>query len=207
MNVIIAGIGTDVGKTVVSAMFCEAFGLDYWKPIQAGDLHQTDTSVVSSLTSDCTVHDERYRLTEAMSPHAAAERDAVGITLEALTPPTDDNLLVELAGGLMVPINQQTLTVDLVARLGFPVVLVANYYLGSINHTLLSIELLKSRGIESIGVVFNGKANRDSRTVILEYSGIEPLADIEQVSSVTCDFVQTHAHKLRKHPRLAQLRS
>lgn len=207
MRLIVGGIGTDVGKTVVSAMLCEAFGLDYWKPIQAGDLHNTDSDTVRSLTTGCRVHDESHRLTEAMSPHAAARRDAAEIDLASIQPPETKNLVVELAGGLMVPINAKELTVDLVAQLDMPVVLVANYYLGSINHTLLSIELLKSRGIELVGVVFNGTVNVDSRAVILSYTGIEPLADIEQMSTLTRDFIKTHANQLRQHPRLARFRS
>ena len=152
MSVIVAGIGTDVGKTVVSAILCEALQADYWKPIQAGDLNLSDSHKVRDLlkgNSDFTIWPEAYRLSQPLSPHAAAERDSIAINLAALSAAQPDeralggrNLVVELAGGLMVPLSKSLSTIDLIKQLSFPVVLVANYYLGSINHTLLSIHLL-----------------------------------------------------------------
>ena len=205
MNIVVAGIGTEVGKTVVSAMLCSAFGLDYWKPVQAGSLEHTDSDTVRSLVPGCRVFPERYRLSEPMSPHAAAAIDGVSISMDELTAPDSSGLLIELAGGVMVPLASDLLNIDVVETLGFPVVLVASYYLGSINHTLLSIDALTSRGVSLAGLVFSGTANPQTRAVIVEYSGIEPLADVAQMPKVTRENVQTYGRELRKHPSLARL--
>jgi len=174
MNLIVAAIGTDIGKTVISAMLCQAFKADYWKPVQAGDLNNSDTDKVKALVSYAgfKTHRETHRLSAPMSPHAAAAIDGVTITQQGFQKPDTQGrgLITELAGGLMVPFSKDYLTIDLIADLGDPVVLVINSYLGSINHTLLSLELLKRRDIELAGVIFNGETNTDSREIILQYS-------------------------------------
>ncbi|MGB0522901.1 MAG: dethiobiotin synthase [Flammeovirgaceae bacterium] len=180
---IVAGIGTEVGKTVISAILVEKLQADYWKPVQAGDLDHTDTNKVSSWVSNTqsVFHRERYRLHTPMSPHAAAAIDGVSIQLSDFElPQTTNNLIVELAGGLMVPLNHQQLIVDLVAQLNLPVILVSNYYLGSINHTLLSIDLLKSRAIPIKGIIFNGTEVPTTKEVILDYSQLPHLGSIPQ---------------------------
>jgi len=214
MNIIIAGIGTDVGKTIVSAVLCEALNAHYWKPVQAGNLDNTDTHFVSGLLDGneyFTAWPERYRLTEPMSPHAAADIDGVEITLDQLNFPqgcfqksnTDQNLVIELAGGLMVPLSSTLSVIDLVSHLNSPVVLVANYYLGSINHTLLSIHLLKAKQTPILGIIFNGEPNVASRDVILKQSGVELLGEIPHDSVIDRSFIQTHAEKIRQHPAMA----
>ncbi len=210
MNIIIAGIGTDVGKTVVSAILCRALRADYWKPIQAGSLSDTDSHFVARMLEgeESTVHAETYRLIEPMSPHAAAKIDGVEIDLKALTPPTitsKKHLIIELAGGLMVPLSEQSSTIDLVRQLVCPVVLVANYYLGSINHSLLSLHLLKTSGIDVLGIIFNGEPNLQSRDIILKQGGVSALADIPQSDGIDTTFIQTHAEILLKHPAMARL--
>ena len=138
-KLIVAGIGTEIGKTVASAVLVEALQADYWKPIQSGGLEDSDTDTVRRLITNSTsyFHPEAYRLTQPLSPHAAAEIDGVTIELEKLTVPlTRNGLVIELAGGLMVPLNSNDLTIDWVQKLGLPVVLVSRNYLGSINHTL-----------------------------------------------------------------------
>ena len=150
MKLFVTGIGTDVGKTVISAVLTEKLGADYWKPVQAGDLDNSDTIKVKELVSNSqsVFHDESFRLNHPMSPHAAAQREGVEINLDDFKiPETANNLVIEGAGGLMVPLNDRDCLIDLIETLGAEVVLVSRNYLGSINHTLLSIEALKSRGI------------------------------------------------------------
>lgn len=206
MNIIVAGIGTDVGKTVVSAILCEALKAQYWKPVQAGDLDNTDSDTLRSLVSHKKfhIHSETHRLTKPMSPHAAAYIDGVEINAKDFKlPDTGDHTLVtELAGGLMVPLSSTYLTIDLAADLGGSVILVVNSYLGSINHTLLSLDLLKTRDLPMAGLIFNGDINTDSRDVILRYSGADLIAEIPRAAKLDKAFIKTHANKIRKHPRL-----
>ena len=203
MSYSVAAIGTDVGKTVISAILCEALGADYWKPVQAGDLDYSDTDRVKALVSHAPfiTHPEVHRLTAPMSPHAAADIDGVSITADDFRKPDTQGrpLITELAGGLMVPFSKDYLTVDLAADIGDPVVLVMNSYLGSINHSLLSLELLKQRGIKLAGVIFNGETNPQSREIILQYSGASVIADIPKAETLNKDFVKTHAEKIRQH--------
>jgi dethiobiotin synthetase len=177
----ISGIGTDVGKTIVSAVFTEALEADYWKPIQAGDLHLSDTDKVKILVSNTksVFHPERYRLNTPASPHYAAEVDGIEIALSDFSiPKTDNTLLIEGAGGLMVPLNSKETVVDLVKQLDLPLILVSRNYLGSINHTMLSIGLLKNKGIEIAGIIFNGEPNPASESWILNNSGLKCIARI-----------------------------
>lgn len=213
MNLITAGIGTEVGKTVVSAILCQALKADYWKPVQAGDLDHTDSDKVKALVTyqSFVAHPETHRLTAPMSPHAAAERDGILIKAEDFKNPheiisNNRNCVIELAGGLMVPLSESYMMVDLVEELNAPLILVANSYLGSINHTLLSLELIRQRKLNFLGLIFNGVTNLESRDVILKYSKAPFIADIPQANTLTKDFVKTHADKLQDHPRLAQFR-
>ena len=151
-KIIVAGIGTDTGKTVASAILCQALKADYWKPVQAGDLQNTDTHKIKRWVPSTKTHSEAYRLTQPMSPHAAAAIDGNTIEENNLVPPnTTNDLIIELAGGLMVPLREDFLNIDWVASTGLPIILVSNYYLGSINHTLLSLSLIKSRNIPLLG--------------------------------------------------------
>jgi len=215
MNLIVAGIGTEVGKTIVSAILCEALQMNYWKPVQAGDLDRTDSDKVRSLVSHrpFEIYPEAHQLTAPMSPHAAADRDGVNIRAEDFNFSQGEALsrekipcIIELAGGLMVPLSKTYMMADLVEDLDHPVVLVANSYLGSINHTLLSLELIGQRKLNLLGIIFNGETNLDSRDVILEYSNVPLIADIPHADHINKDFIKTHADKIRLHPGLAQFR-
>ncbi len=195
---VVAGIGTEVGKTVVSAVVAQALEAEYWKPVQAGELEYTDTHKVEEYVSNSEfrVYPESYALLEPMSPHAAAERESIDIKLEEITiPHTDNPLIIELAGGLMVPLNPSTLNIDLLETWNLPVILVANYYLGSINHTLLSIELLKQRKIPIAGIVFSGHKNQESHDVILAYSGLKCLLEIDQEENVDQEMIKKYANR------------
>jgi dethiobiotin synthetase len=186
MKFVIVGIGTDVGKTVVSAIFTKALNAWYWKPVQSGDLHYTDTDKVASYLGDSFRKiPERWKLNTPASPHFAAEIDQVRIDENDFLIPDFSPLIIEGAGGLMVPLNNEGLLyLDLVEKWNLPVILVSRHYLGSINHTLLSIESLKSRNIKIASVVFNGDENPATENIIkklhpdLKYIRINHLLEV-----------------------------
>ncbi len=197
-KIIVAGIDTDSGKTVVSAILCQALKADYWKPIQAGDLENTDSHKIKSWSPGTRIHPEAYRLTQPMSPHAAAEIDKVQIEETTLKlPVTQNKLVVELAGGLMVPMRDDYLNIDWVESTGLPVILVSNYYLGSINHTLLSLNLLKQRNIPLLGIIFNGEKNESTHDVIIKRSGLPCLLEIPQEKTVNEKVIERCANELK----------
>lgn len=171
-NYFISGIGTGVGKTIVSAILAQLWGADYWKPIQAGDLDQSDSDTVRNLALHVkNIHPEQFRLTLAASPHEAAEADQVTIRLQDFKLPHTDNnhLIVEGAGGLFVPINDQHFIIDLIERLKLPVILVIKDYLGCINHSILSIKALNAYKIPLAYVVFNGNFKAATRRIIHQH--------------------------------------
>ena len=174
----VTGIGTGIGKTIVSAVLVESLKADYWKPIQSGDLENSDTHKVRDLVANTTsvFYRESYRLTQPFSPHKSAAIDGITIDPNAIVPPqTNNQLIIEGAGGLMVPLNNDFLIIDLIQKLQAEVVLVVKHYLGSINHTLLSLEALKQRNIPVKAVIFNGDTNVDSEEIILRYANVETI--------------------------------
>jgi len=194
----ITGIGTDVGKTLVSAIFVESLKADYWKPVQCGSLDNTDTSFVKQLvTSQGSVfHPEAYLLKEPISPHAAAAKEGIEINITSIKiPSTENTLIIEGAGGLMVPLNSVNHVIDLISEFNMEVVLVVKHYLGSINHTLLSIDALQNRNIPITGVVFNGERNEASERVILNYYLFKFVAYVEQETNVTANTLQKYSKK------------
>ncbi|MBV7440846.1 dethiobiotin synthase [Weeksellaceae bacterium TAE3-ERU29] len=157
-NIFITGIGTEVGKTIAAAVAVEALQADYWKPIQSGDLENSDTIKVQKMVSNLktTFHRESYRLNTPLSPHASAEIDNIFIEIDKIErPKTNNHLIIEGAGGLLVPINNKENIADLIKPTD-KVILVTKHYLGSINHTLLSYEYLKNKGINDIAIWING---------------------------------------------------
>lgn len=200
-NIIVAGIGTDVGKTFVSAILTEALEADYWKPVQAGALDHTDSDTVRELVSNSrtVIHPEAYRLTIPASPHYSAEKDGVRIELDEFrVPQTMRPLIIELAGGLMVPLNSHELNIDLIHKINAPVVLVSQNYLGSINHTLLSVDICHTHGLDIAGIIFNGERVSATESVILGYTNIKCLARIEKENAVTPQIVKRYAEQLRE---------
>ena len=183
----VTGIGTDVGKTLISAIIVEKLQADYWKPIQAGDLDSTDSMKISRWVENSTsaIHKESYRLTSPVSPHAAAERDHLNIDLNnIIIPETQGDLVIEGAGGLMVPLNKYDLVIDLIPHLDAAAVLVSRNYLGSINHTILSIEALRSRNINIAGIVFNGQQNKATESIIESICDVPVLGRIPQIDDI-----------------------
>lgn len=186
-NIFVTGIGTGIGKTVVSAILVEKLKADYWKPVQSGDLDNSDTSKVKGLVSNAITkfHTEAYRLTQPFSPHKSAAIDGITINPENfIIPITDNTLIIEGAGGLMVPLNSNFLMIDLIKKLGVEVVLVSQNYLGSINHTILSIYTLKQYGIPVRGIIFNGPKEAASKDFILSYTGIKLLGDVPEYQMI-----------------------
>ena len=188
----VTGIGTDVGKTVASAILVEALEADYWKPIQSGATTDSDRRTVQSLITNTksVFHPEVYSLTEPLSPHAAAELDGVEIDLDKIVvPETENTLIIEGAGGLMVPLNYKGLmVVDLITYCKAEAILVSRNYLGSINHTLLSIEALINRNIPIKGIIINGAENKATERVIQD-TGIPMLGRINEEPAVTKEVV------------------
>ena len=200
MRLFVTGIGTEVGKTVISAILTEALEADYWKPVQAGDLDYSDTHKVKDLVSNSNsvFHCETHALNHPMSPHAAAERDGVEISLNDFKiPHTDNNLVIEGAGGLMVPLNKRDCMIDLIEGLGVEAVLVSRNYLGSINHTLLSVEALKSRGIAIKGIIFNDEENAETESVILEMTGLQCLGRVGMIEDLSKESVAKCAENFK----------
>lgn len=196
----VTGIGTEIGKTVVSSILTEYLQADYWKPVQSGDLHLTDTMKVQALVSNTKsyFHPERHRLNAPLSPHAAAALDGVQIQLSDFTLPQSFNhLIVEGAGGLMVPLNDQDLMIDLIKQLGIPVILVSRNYLGSINHTVLSIEALQRREIPIAGIVINGEPNPATESIIESMSALPILFRVGQFSEISKEEIQRFTQSLK----------
>jgi dethiobiotin synthetase len=197
----ITGIGTDVGKTIISAILTESLEADYWKPIQSGDLDFGDRDRVKALikNSKTFFHPEAYRLNTPASPHYSAEIDGIRIDLnEICIPDTQNNLIIEGAGGIYVPLNEKDTVLDLIKKLNIPVILVSRNYLGSINHTMLSINALKQNNIEIAGIIFNGEPNPATEKWILDNSGLKCLANIDlSENTPDQDFVDKHVRKYK----------
>lgn len=197
----ITGIGTEVGKTIAAAIVTEALEADYWKPIQAGDLDNSDTHKVKGLVrnSKTVFHANSYALKTPMSPHAAAEIDGVQITSQKVSEPqTQNDLVIEGAGGLLVPISDSETIADLI-KPDYKVILVSRHYLGSINHTLLTLEALKRRNLNCIGIIFNGDENPSTEEIIVKMTGIPALLRINNEKSFDRRIIAQYAQKLREN--------
>ena len=175
--IVVTGTDTDVGKTVFAAALANALGAKYWKPVQAGLDGGGDRARVAALTglSQDDLLQEAYRLTTPCSPHRAAAIDGVDIDPARLTPPSCRPLIIEGAGGVLVPVTPQIVFADLFAQWGFPVVVVARTVLGTINHSLLTIEALRARGVPVLGVAFAGGAAEDSEATIARLGRVKRL--------------------------------
>ena len=199
-KIFITGIGTDVGKTVIAAIITEALKADYWKPIQAGDLTWSDTDRVKALVSNSIsyFHENSYALHTPMSPHAAAAIDGITIGLDKIvTPVTTNNLVIEGAGGLLVPLNNKNTVLDLIKN-DWKVIVVSRHYLGSINHTLMTLEFLRQRGITPY-LIFNGEAHQTTESVIQEMTKVPVIGRINEETEITPEVVRKYANLLREN--------
>lgn len=198
-GLVIAGIGTEVGKTVASAIIVESMTADYWKPIQAGELECTDSDKIKKMISNLqsVIHSEAFRLSKPMSPHAAAEYDGISINVNSFElPKVDNTLIIELAGGICVPLNQTETNLDLINKWQFPVVLIVNFYLGSINHTLMSVDILKNANAKIAGLLFIGEENLQSKKVVLAMTDCKDLGTIPEAKILDKSFILSMAQKL-----------
>ncbi len=196
----ITGIGTEVGKTICSAVLTQYFKADYWKPVQSGDLDNTDSHKIESWTEDTVCHPETYRLQLAASPHQSAREENVEINLNKFQlPKTGNKLIVEGAGGLMVPLTDEIFMIDLIERFNLPVALVVRNYLGCINHSLLSIMALKQRKLKLEYLIFNGAFPPDTERVICNFIKRETriiyIPEIDQPTKVS---IKAAAEQLTK---------
>ncbi len=187
-RIFVAGTGTGVGKTMVSAILAAGLSARYWKPVQSGLLEKTDTAWVREMTGLPSTHffPETYRFRFPLSPHVAAAKDGICIDLESMVLPQipGGHLIVEGAGGIMVPLNEHHLMLDLMKKLQLPILLVAKSGLGTINHTLLSLAMLKNHGLPVLGVVMNGPRNSDNRKAIEHYGNTAVCAEIEPLERI-----------------------
>lgn len=198
MNYFITAIDTDSGKTLASAIITEALQADYWKPIQAGK--PTDSDIVKSLINpELTIHKEAHLLKKPASPHHAADVENIKISLDDIElPKTTNKLIIEGAGGMLVPINDHDVVIDMAKKYNSKVILVSNLYLGSINHTLLTLEALETRGLMPVGIIFNGDTNPSSEEIILKKFNIPVLLHIKKEVKITPELVKRYATVLKK---------
>jgi len=201
MKLFITGIGTDVGKTIASSILVEALEADYWKPIQAGDLANSDTNKVEKYVSNTTTtfHKNAYALRTPASPHYAAEIDGITIDLnEIMEPKTKNHLVVEGAGGILVPLNSTDCVMDLIQP-DYKVIVVSRHYLGSINHTLMTIEILKSRKINVAGIIFSGDENKATESIILEKTNIPMIGRMDNEPYFDQNVIKYYADLFREN--------
>lgn len=194
MKVFITGISTDVGKTIASAIVVEALQADYWKPVQAGDLEYSDSHKVEELISNnkTKIHKNSYALNTPMSPHAAAEIDGITIEIDKIKEPnTENHLVIEGAGGLLVPLNDSDTVFDLI-KPDYKVIVVSRHYLGSINHSLLTIEKLQERNLK-IGIIFSGNKYPTTESIILKKTGVTFLGRINEEEVFDKEVVKKYA--------------
>ncbi len=200
MKLFITGISTDVGKTIASAIITEALEADYWKPIQAGDLDNSDSHKIQRYISNSktVIHENSYKLKTPASPHLAAAIDGISIDLKTIKEPIAKNhLVIEGAGGLFVPLNDSDCVIDLIQS-DYKVIVVSRHYLGSINHTLLTIEALKNRKINIAGIIFNGNRNKASEEIILSRTGINCIDRIEDEPYFDKNVISEYADLFRQ---------
>lgn len=199
MKLFITGISTDVGKTIASAIITEALEADYWKPIQAGDLENSDSHTVKTLLSNgkTKIHPNSYAFKTPASPHLAAALENVRIDFKNIQPLTTKNhLVIEGAGGIFVPLNDNETIIDLIQP-DYKVIVVSKHYLGSINHTLLTIEALQNRNIKVSGLIFNGDENTSTETIILKKTGISMIGRINDEPYFDKNVILEYADRFR----------
>ena len=199
MKLFITGISTDVGKTITSAIIVEAVEADYWKPIQAGDLDNSDSHKVKSQVSNSKSQffPNSYALNTPASPHLAAEIDGITIDLKQINEPkTENHLVIEGAGGIFVPLNENETIVDLI-QTDYKVIVVSRHYLGSINHTLLTIEAIENRGFKVAGIIFSGSENKSTESLILNKTGIKCIGRIDEEPYFDQNVIREYADLFR----------
>ena len=200
MKLFITGISTDVGKTIASAIITESLQADYWKPIQAGDLDHSDSHKIEAYISNkkTVIHPNSFKLNTPASPHLAAQIDGITIDINKINEPiTKNHLVIEGAGGVFVPLNETDCVIDLIKK-DYKTIVVSRHYLGSINHTLLTIEALKNKNITIVGIIFNGEENKSSEEIILKKTGISYIGRIAQEPYFDQNVISEYADLFRE---------
>lgn len=193
---VIAGIGTNVGKTIVSTIVCEAVSSDYWKPIQSGV--PLDSHVVKALSKTIFCHKEIYLLKHPLAPTSAALKEKRLLNPYSIQlPKTNNRLVIEGCGGVMVPINENLLLSDIFCLWNPFWIIVSKHYLGSINHTLLTHSFLKSRSQDILGIIFNGKENQESEDIILKHTSLPCLGRIKKEKELNYEKIRYYAKQLQ----------
>lgn len=199
-KIIVTGSGPDIGKTVVSAILTTMLDGDYWKPIECGDREGSDTHVMSKLidTTKHHIYSPAYSLKEPLSPHHSARLENIAIDPSCvLLPKTNRSLIIETAGGILTPLRTTFLNLYLFEPWQARWVVVSRHYLGSINHTLLTIEALKYRKIPILGIIFNGEPNPDSEEAILQNSGLPFLGRLLPEQTININIIQQYVEQWR----------
>jgi dethiobiotin synthetase len=200
MKLFITGIGTDVGKTITSAIITQALKADYWKPIQAGDLADSDSHKIKKYLSNTitVIHPNSYAFKTPASPHLAAVLDNITVDIKLINEPeTENHLVIEGAGGIFVPLNDNDTIADLIQP-DYKVIVVSRHYLGSINHTLLTVEALKHRKIDIAGIIFNGDKNVASEELILKKTGLIMIGRIDNEPYFDSNVIAEYADAFRE---------
>jgi dethiobiotin synthetase len=200
MRLIVAGIGTDIGKTVVSAILVKMLGADYWKPIGCGPKEQSDSNVIKSIIDNqgITIHPSAYHFAAPLSPHhaGALEDPPIQANRELIRIPDQErSIVIEMVGGIMVPLNNNETTLDLFLEWNLPLVIVSKNYLGSINHTLLTIDCLKQRKANILGIVFNGSENSYSESFILNYTQLPMIGRVQEEEEITPTVINRYSQE------------
>ncbi|MEX6626540.1 dethiobiotin synthase [Tenacibaculum salmonis] len=197
----ITGISTEVGKTIASAIFTEALEADYWKPIQAGELEDSDSHKIKKFISNkkTIIHDNSYALKTPMSPHAAAEIDNITIDLAKIIEPKTDNqnLVIEGAGGIFVPLNNTDTILDII-KPTYKVIVVSRHYLGSINHTLLTVNLLKEKGFD-VSIIFSGDEHKTTEQIIKKMTNVAVIGRIDEEPYFDKSVIKEYAELFREN--------
>lgn len=198
-NILVAGIGTGVGKTVSAAILTLLFEGDYWKPIECGD---SDSKTMQKWLDISRIHPPRYLFQAPVSPHHAARLENRSIQLDFDLPPTHRTLIIESVGGIFVPLTSRFTSIDLFKRWNCHWVIVSHHYLGSINHTLLTLQALKQQQVATLGIIFNGVPDPDSETAILEISQLPCLGRLFPEAHIDINTLHRYANKWRPHFQL-----
>lgn len=197
-TIFITGISTEVGKTLVSAIVTEALEADYWKPVQAGELEHSDTDKVKAMISNTksVFHENSYALHTPMSPHAAAAIDGIEININDIQiPKTNNQLVIEGAGGLLVPLNNKETIIDLIQP-NHKILVVSRHYLGSINHTLMTLELLQQKGFD-VALIFSGNEHPSTESIIKKMSGVHIIGRIDEEATIDQSTISKYANLFR----------
>lgn len=194
----ITGISTEVGKTIAAAIVTELLNADYWKPIQSGDLDNSDSHKIERLLSNTTskIHPNSYALQTPMSPHAAAAIDKININLKDIKEPkTKNDLVIEGAGGLLVPLNDKDTILDII-KPDYKVIVISRHYLGSINHTLLTLNLLKEKGFD-VSLIFSGDEHKTTEEIIQKMGNVPVIGRIEEEPYFDQNVIKEYAEKFK----------